>query len=335
MKKFIKIFFIILAILLIFIIADTIQAKIFDNNPLIRIRFNKDGGNVDSEGNNLKYKKLEDVELDYDLAQMVEDKCYIVLKSNKTNNRDVLDKFIIYNIEELDNFIKNVESKKSDEIRIVEYTPDEQQPILTNLQYKDNKFIMQIDNRRDGVARQEDKKIVTTEYDSSEYVLSEGEEHSNESNTQKSHELILKSNKSNITVFICNYFEVEKDDEQKFQIQFNKNLNGEEKTKILGKDETDKYDYDIYSYKGTVDIIINNKKMTLRDALLKDEVTIDEILEKADKDVNDLKIYMAYYLDGGSRCYLYEDYSILKFHTLEGNHDLYFGVPSMNINDVE
>lgn len=327
MKKCIKIFFIILAILLIFIIADTIfrWEKYAPPEEIYE----------DSEANNLKYKKLEDVQINYDLAQMVEDKCYIVLKPSKINNRDDLDKFIIYHIEELDNFIKNVENNKSDEIRIVEYTPDEQQPILTNLQYKDNKFIMQIDNRRDGAAQQEDKKIVTTEYDSSEYVLSKGKEHNNESNTQKSYELILKSKKSNDTVFICNYFEIEKDNEPKFQIQFNKNVNGEEKTKILGKDETDKYDYDIYSYKGKVDIIINNKKMTLRDALLKNKITIDEILEEADKDVSNMKIYMDYYADGGSRCYLYEDYSILKFHTLEGNRDLYFGTPSMNINDVD
>ncbi len=47
MKKSIKIFLIIFAILIFVIIADTIQAKIFDNNPLIKIRYNRDGGNVD------------------------------------------------------------------------------------------------------------------------------------------------------------------------------------------------------------------------------------------------------------------------------------------------
>ena len=47
MKKGIKIFLIIFAILVIFIVIDTIQAKIFDNKPLIKIRYNCDGGNVD------------------------------------------------------------------------------------------------------------------------------------------------------------------------------------------------------------------------------------------------------------------------------------------------
>ena len=47
MKKGLKIFLIIFAILLIVILADTIQAKVFDNRPLIKIRSNLDGGNVD------------------------------------------------------------------------------------------------------------------------------------------------------------------------------------------------------------------------------------------------------------------------------------------------
>ena len=47
MKKGLKIFLIIFAILLITILVDTIQAKAFDNRPLIKIRYNLDGGNVD------------------------------------------------------------------------------------------------------------------------------------------------------------------------------------------------------------------------------------------------------------------------------------------------
>ena len=365
MKKCIKIFFIILAILLIFIVADTIQAKIFENNPLIKIRYNRDGGNVDYIDKGLlvdtyvfnngekvtvfrwekyappeeiqvdSYKRLEDIQGNYGLPEMVEDRCYVVYSSNMFSNTNNLDKYIVYHIDELDNFIKNVENKKSDEIRIVEYLDEDSPLIIKNLQYKDDKFIMQIDNRRNYNASQEDKKIITTEYDSTEYVLEKREMPDNEANVQKRYELILKSNKSDDTIYLCNYVEEDDDDESKFQIQFNENINGNEKTKILGKDETDKYDYNIYSYKGNVDIIINNEKMTLRKALLNNKITIDEILEKANKDVNDLKIYRAYYTDGGSRYYLYEDYSIVKLHTLEGNRDLYIGVPSMNVNDVD
>jgi len=81
---------------------------------------------------NKKYTDLEDVKLDYNFAQMVEDKCYIVTNSNT-----------VYHIKELDNFIKNVENNIPDEIRIVQYSI-EGQPILTNLEYKNNKFILNI-----------------------------------------------------------------------------------------------------------------------------------------------------------------------------------------------
>ncbi len=365
MKKFMKIFLIIFAILVVFTLVDTLQAKIFNGTPLIKIRNNYDGGNIDyvdkgilvytyvftngekvtvyrwekyappMEESNLKYKKLEDVELDYDLSQMVEDKCYIVLNLGKMYNIENLNSFIVYHLNELDNFIKNVEDKKSDEIRIVEYTPDELQPILTNLQYKDNKFIMQIDNRRDGTASQKDKKIVTTQYDSSEYVLVKSEVSVNSSNTQKYYELNLQSKKSNKIIHICNYLEMKKDDNQKFEIQFNKNVNSNKITKILDKDETDKCDYSIYSYKGTVDILINNEKMSLRDALMNNKITADQILEKANKDINDMKIFGDFYTDGGSKYFLYDDYSIIKMNALSGNYDLYIGVPSMNINDID
>ncbi len=46
MKKGIKIFLIIFVILVIAILADTIQAKVFDNRPFIKITENYDGGNV-------------------------------------------------------------------------------------------------------------------------------------------------------------------------------------------------------------------------------------------------------------------------------------------------
>ena len=379
MKKSIKIIFIIFAILVIFIIIDTIQAKIFDNNPLIKIRDNCDGGNVDyidkgifvdtyvftygekvtvykwekysppeekepvdlvvtskeENENNLKYKNLEDVEIDYDLSQMVEDKCYIVLNTSKIYNREDLNGFIVYNLDELDNFTKNVENNKSDEIRIVEYTPDEQQPILIDLQYKNNKFIMKIDNRRDATVPKEDRKIVINEYDSSEYTLVKNEVSGNTSNIKANYELNLQSKNSNKTIHVCDYVEKDEENNQKFEIQFNKDVNSNKITKILGKEEKNKYDYDIYSYKGTVDIVINNEKMSLRDALINNKITIDEILEKANRNQNELKIFGDFYQDGGSRYYLYEDYSIIKLNTLKGKSDLYIGVPSMNINDIK
>lgn len=278
-----------------------------------------------------KYINLEDVKLDYNFAQMVEDKCYIVTNSNT-----------VYHIKELDNFIKNVENNIPDEIRIVQYSI-EGQPILTNLEYKDNKFILKFDNRRDGYASEQDKKITINEYDGEEYKLVKGNTPNNITNLKTYYPLDLQSIKANEKISICSYAEIKKTSNEKFEIQFNKNIENEEITKILDKQESNKYDYNIYSYKGTVDILINGEKMTLRDALLNDKITVDEILEKAQKDAKvDRTIYGETYLDGGSKFYIYNDYQILKCNAekIIGNEmshikDLYIGVPSMNINDLK
>ena len=47
MKKSIKVILIILVILIGIIIIDTIQSKVFNNRPIIRIRKNLDGGIID------------------------------------------------------------------------------------------------------------------------------------------------------------------------------------------------------------------------------------------------------------------------------------------------
>ena len=53
MKKGIKIFLIIFVILVIAVLADTIQAKVFDNRPLIKNTENYNGGNVYQKDNGI------------------------------------------------------------------------------------------------------------------------------------------------------------------------------------------------------------------------------------------------------------------------------------------
>ena len=47
MKKGIKITLIVLGVLLGIVVLDTLQAKFFDNSPLLKIRYNLDGGSTD------------------------------------------------------------------------------------------------------------------------------------------------------------------------------------------------------------------------------------------------------------------------------------------------
>lgn len=99
---------------------------------------------------------------------------------------------------------------------------------------------------------------------------------------------------------------------------------------ILDKSETDKYDYTIYAYDGSVNIKIDDKEYSLKEALLENRITIEEIIQKANKDFPNAISYD----DGGSMEYHYENYTIIKCHTLNGNRDVYIGTKDMTLNDV-
>lgn len=95
-------------------------------------------------------------------------------------------------------------------------------------------------------------------------------------------------------------------------------------TPIINKGEMKKYNYNVYAKDGTVDIVINGEKMSLRDALLNNKITMDEIIKKANKDFGDNAVFLK---DGGTVEYHYDKYTIIKFHTIEGNRDVYIGPP--------
>ncbi len=103
---------------------------------------------------------------------------------------------------------------------------------------------------------------------------------------------------------------------------------------ILDKTETDKYDYTIYGYDGSVNIRIDDKDYSLKEALLENKITMEEIISKANQDEKDGKIKADMYKDGGSMEYHYENYTIIKCHTLDGNRDVYIGTKDLKLNDV-
>ncbi len=115
-----------------------------------------------------------------------------------------------------------------------------------------------------------------------------------------------------------------------FEIVFNERKDLEIKT-IISDDETDKYSYNIFSFAGDVKININGKEYDLRDALLNNKITMEEIISKANFDLPDAVSYD----DGGSIEYHYEDYTIIKCNTLDENRDVYIGVPEMTLNDIK
>ena len=108
------------------------------------------------------------------------------------------------------------------------------------------------------------------------------------------------------------------------------------KKKILNNKNlsSDKQDYNLYFYGlDEVNVTLNNKTMSLEDSLKSGKMTIDGIIQKANKDEKVIKAEI--YKDGGSTEYHYENYSIIKVHKLDGNRDVYIGIPNMKLDDLK
>ena len=67
---------------------------------------------------------------------------------------------------------------------------------------------------------------------------------------------------------------------------------------------------------------------------LSHKITMNEIIEKANQDEKDGKVKTEMYKDGGSKEYHYENYTIIKCHTLDGNRDVYIGTKDLKLSDV-
>ena len=83
---------------------------------------------------------------------------------------------------------------------------------------------------------------------------------------------------------------------------------------------------DVFVYNGKVEVVIDNAKYSLKDALTSNKLTTQDILEKAKKDA----ISIDGWEDGGSTMYTFNNYRILKYNTLTGNKDLYIGSKGLN-----
>ena len=110
-----------------------------------------------------------------------------------------------------------------------------------------------------------------------------------------------------------------------------------QKETIISKGEIEGINYNIYAFEGNVAVNLKStstelteNSISLRDALLQNKITIEEIMEKADKDFPDVISYD----DGGSKEYHYDNLTIIKLNKLDGNKDIYIGKPELKLNDL-
>lgn len=112
-----------------------------------------------------------------------------------------------------------------------------------------------------------------------------------------------------------------------------KNSENPEKRKIVNNLELYKNNsnYDLYYYGlDEVNVEVDNEIISLEEALKSGKLTIEGIIAKANKD----NVKSDIYKDGGSMIYWYDDYTIIKMHTISGNRDVYIGSKDMTMNKI-
>lgn len=92
-------------------------------------------------------------------------------------------------------------------------------------------------------------------------------------------------------------------------------------------------DTNLYYY-GVDKVLITIKGFTmpLETALEKGRITLDGIVANCNMDVMNGVLEELVYKDGGSQVYKYPEYTIIKYHTIDGNRDVYIGSTDMDIH---
>lgn len=122
--------------------------------------------------------------------------------------------------------------------------------------------------------------------------------------------------------------------ERDFEIHFteSENKNDQDSYPILSQETG--YAYSVYTYQGFANILLKGKEMGLETALKSNKITIDDILAKAQQDAKNELIKVAFLPDGGTTLYYYDTCTIIKYHTLKGNEDVYITKPNLQLNEL-
>lgn len=105
-----------------------------------------------------------------------------------------------------------------------------------------------------------------------------------------------------------------------------------QKTRVLNNKDLyiDNSDYNLYYYGlSSVNVKVDNQTLSLEEALKRGKITLEGIIAKSNRILN-----KDMYKDGGSMIYKYGSYTIITFNTLDGNRDMYIGIPEMTISDI-
>lgn len=312
MKKFIIIF---ISILIFITIASIIfYFFIFTND---NINSNTNLINNVSIKNDTYDISLENLPLEFSIEDAINSN-YFVCGYDKN-----------YNEEKLNTFISNIENKIPSSLRLAFSTP-EGDVILKELVLENGNIIFREDYRRDEFSSKEDRIIKESSFPINDYRIVE-----DFLGDTKYIYLENRNKDFNSRVFICSCYN---------NLEYNNNFQlifkGRRDMGIDTIIEKGTYlDYNVYSFAGDVFVKIDNVEIPLKDAIIKNQIDPQDIVNNCTLDVKENKNNVVFNEanDGGTRKYRYdlaspEPYSIIKCHTLDGNRDLYIGPTNMEFD---
>ena len=271
--------------------------------------------------NNIDYSneklKIEDLPEDYNYIQAIQDKCIISSQGFKVFNKD-----------ELDIFLNKVNNNEPYSIRTINYTV-EGDMMITDVNFEGNNvFSTCCDWTRDEFSSKEDRtyrygkfsKLVTEQANEMTYILLQNK---------------IEGDLEEVTI---TYYKDNAKSINNYEFKYLLNVNKSKKTELYKVTQgklAKKYNYDIYYYGlENVKIKIDNTEIDLKEALLNNKVTMEQIIEQAEADKENEVINADMYKEGGTMIYWYGTYTIIKSHSLDGNRDVYIGLPEMTLNSV-
>lgn len=263
-------------------------------------------------------KKLEDLPLDFTIDDAINNNYFVC---TYTKN---------YNDDKLESFISNIENKIPDNILIAFSTPEGDVILKEIILQDDGNIIFREDNRRDEFSSSEDRIIKESSFPIDDYTIVE------DFLAETKYIYFENRNKDfNSRVFICscyNNLEYNNSFQLIFKARRDMGIN-----KIIEKGTY--LDYNIYTFAGDVFVKINNEEIPLQDAIVNKQLDPQDIVDNCALDVKNNKnnVVFSEANDGGTRKYRYdlaspEPFSIIKCHTLDGNRDLYIGIPNMEFD---
>ena len=259
----------------------------------------------------------------------------IEIKNGKINNEDLIDDFLnktsidsaeeqtltIHEytseneyIEKKIKFVPGTYSEKIQEDGTIILNTDDLENLYGHFVYTVNndESTLKTFNYKYMLKRNVEDEIVSLRFETSPYVFIEVEEFP----------------------VICSYSLESSNYTNKFELNYHQRKDKELKT-IINHNTNPDYEYSVYTLGGDVDFSIEKDMVyTLEKALEEKVITAEDILNQAKIDAEYGICYRGDYSDGGSIEFMYEDYTILKYSTLEGLEDIVIGYKGQIINEA-